>query len=354
MNKITLLEKLLENLTEEQFDSILESVKSMQPHESADESESEIGCCPHCGSSSFIKHGKDASGRQRYMCKDCGRTFSPITGSFFSHSKVPMCKWAEFIDYEASGLTLKEESHYLKLSVHACFRMRHKLYSAIDGIVESSTKVGDAVELDSSYRKINLKGTKPWNMPRPSKKRGGGSAYSGISHHKICIAAAADSMDNMFLKIVGLDPESIEKYKKCMGYMGDVKKIISDSKSSIASIANILGADHDRIIPSRDPGAKRYKSPSGCSLGDVNELDSGITALITAKRGVSTRYLQSYLNFYVYVKQAKYRMGRDELSGHIFEAIKKAGAITEKDIAATEFPISLKEAYYEYRYGIFA
>ena len=30
--------------------------------------------CPHCGSVKSIKHGT-RNGRQRYLCKDCGKTF---------------------------------------------------------------------------------------------------------------------------------------------------------------------------------------------------------------------------------------------------------------------------------------
>ena len=42
--------------------------------------QSEIYCCLHCGSTSFKKHGKTRSGVQRYICKDCGKTFSENYG----------------------------------------------------------------------------------------------------------------------------------------------------------------------------------------------------------------------------------------------------------------------------------
>lgn len=42
--------------------------------------------CPHCKSSNIIKHGKFKY-RQRYKCKDCGRTFCDTTLTPFSYSK---------------------------------------------------------------------------------------------------------------------------------------------------------------------------------------------------------------------------------------------------------------------------
>ena len=46
MNKAAMSAELLENLTEEQIYSVLESVEGMQLHESAGEGESEIGHDP--------------------------------------------------------------------------------------------------------------------------------------------------------------------------------------------------------------------------------------------------------------------------------------------------------------------
>ncbi len=33
----------------------------------------EIKSCYHCGSQNIVKNGKDPKGKQRYLCKDCGR-----------------------------------------------------------------------------------------------------------------------------------------------------------------------------------------------------------------------------------------------------------------------------------------
>ena len=46
-------------------------------------------------------------------------------------------------------------------------------------------------------------------MPRHSKKRTN-SAYRGISHHKVCVLTATDSVDNLLFQISGLGTETTE------------------------------------------------------------------------------------------------------------------------------------------------
>lgn len=70
-------------------------------------------------------------------------------------------------------------------------------------------------------------------MPRESKERGNTSAFRGISHHKISVVCAIDSNDHMIMQVTGLGSESFDKYEQIKPYFKDVKKIISDSKTSI-------------------------------------------------------------------------------------------------------------------------
>ena len=48
-------------------------------------------CCPRCRSESVIKHGSYRE-YQRYLCKDCDRTFNDKTGTIFAHAKIGLDK----------------------------------------------------------------------------------------------------------------------------------------------------------------------------------------------------------------------------------------------------------------------
>lgn len=60
--------------------------------------------CPRCGGRSTV-HSKTARGnRRRYLCLECRRTFSDLTGTPFAQSKLPLSTWLE-------GLYLVERVH---------------------------------------------------------------------------------------------------------------------------------------------------------------------------------------------------------------------------------------------------
>lgn len=79
-----------------------------------------------------------------------------------------------------------------------------------------------------------------------------------------------------------------------------------------------------------------------------------ISAIITSTKGFSTRYIQGYLDFNILRKQTKYKFKRDEMVDQIFEKVIHTKSFSNVYVMRTPIPISLKEAYYEYRYGIFA
>ena len=252
------------------------------------------------------------------------QSFSMNTNTFLFHNRIPENLWLQFIDYELSGMALRHEAHFLGLSIHTCFRMRHKLYAAVSELAKK--RVTGKVQLDA--------------------------AYSGISHHKVCIVSAIDSQDNMFLNIVGLGVETFEKYKDCKYKFDDPELIVADSKPCIRLFANNLGVEIDQI--KTDPRVKRYTTDLGNHLGDLNQLDAEITSLIARTHGCATRYFQQYLDFITYRKKTMYDIDRDKVAKYVFDDIRQTKAYKEEELVYAELPISLKDAYNEYRYETFA
>lgn len=96
---------------------------------------------------------------------------------------------------------IAEENNILILT---SFNLRHKVLKAIKKYIDN-IKLSKSIQSDEKYFSINLKGTKPENMPRYSKKRTStNSPYKGISHHKICVITAIDEDDNIVMNIGGL------------------------------------------------------------------------------------------------------------------------------------------------------
>ena len=48
--------------------------------------------CPRCCSDLTVRNGSYRV-YQRYLCKNCGRTFNDKTGTIFAHSKLKLKEW---------------------------------------------------------------------------------------------------------------------------------------------------------------------------------------------------------------------------------------------------------------------
>ena len=318
---------------------------------SNDENYKERPCnCPHCKSERIIKYGFN-NGRQKYLCKDCKKLFSNTTKTLFHSSRSSYSTWKTFIKCELNGLTLEKESIEIGKSITTCFNMRHKLYQAI----KDSTKVtlNGLVEIDAQYTKINLKGTKKDNMPREFKKRGKTSAFSGISNHKVCLVTAIDEFDNILFQVAGLGPESLDKYMKYKDYFSSDCTFVSDSKSCIKNFAKEIDCKIEQIPVIANK--KRYKTDNGHSVSSVNEIHTEFSTLISKRHGVSTRHLQDYLNWLIFIKKLRYTVEARVLASSAYiEILKYRHSIKRSDICKIAMPIDLKAAYGSYHYGCFA
>ena len=318
---------------------------------------SHVECCPHCRSVHFVKNGFNPHHRQKYRCKDCTAVFMATTGTMFTHSKTNFDTWSTFIAGELNGLTLEQQSVATGLSKTTCFNMRHKLYQAASRVQNQSILSGE-VELDPTYTSINLKGTKPENMPRYSKHRGkgrhrkqvsSGNTLPGLNHHKVCIVAAIDEHDNMLFKVGGLGRESFDILNQFRDHYSSNSMIISDDSHSIQTFVSKNRFRSD-IIPSN-----ALTSPSGRNVASVNEMHTELKNLIRRKHGISTRHLQGYLDWLVFLKRLRYTLDMRKWRPEAYMmTMKEIIPFRCCDIPKKPMPISLYAAYGEYHYGIYS
>lgn len=158
-------------------------------------------CCNKCGCI-LHKNGKTNSGVQKYICSGCKLTSSETTNTIVCHSKLSFETWSNVIDNLLNGFSLRRIAEENNISLLTSFRLRHKVLYALKSFIDN-IKLSGNIQSDEKYFSINLKGTKPENMPRYSKKRTSTtSQYRGISHHKICVVSSIDDNDNLLLEIV--------------------------------------------------------------------------------------------------------------------------------------------------------
>jgi transposase-like protein len=276
--------------------------------------------CPVCNSSSISKNGtKD--GKQRYVCKDCRKFFSDNNNSIVYKSKHTYDDWISFINCELHDYTLKDEASETDINIKTAFSWRHKLYKAI-AEVKKSIILSGIIQMDGTFVPINLKGTRPENMPRRSKKRTS-SAYRGISHHKVCIMSAVDDHDNMFFEIVGLGPETNKMLESIEYKIKDCEILISDGKFAFETLCKRIGCKNEVIK------SGHFTNEKGYNLSTINGLHSELKTSMRKRKGVSIKHLQGYLDMFLFKKMLNYTV---EIKIKISLLITKAYQIRQNNI----------------------
>lgn len=87
--------------------------------------------CPRCGSHDISKRGHDSTGKQRFLCKSCNRSFTAATGSALRSTKIPLSTWVKFAECHVEGLSLRTTANYCHISLKTAFYMRKRINQTI-------------------------------------------------------------------------------------------------------------------------------------------------------------------------------------------------------------------------------
>jgi len=133
--------------------------------------------CPRCRSDRTVKNGSYGP-FQRYLCKNCDRTFNDKTGTIFAHSKVALRKWLfsiyAFLRFNTSLRQLQREIGVTYKTMH---RRVERFTRALDA---PQLDLVGPVEIDEVYVSAGLKGRE---RDQKSRSRGlstrGRGSYDG-------------------------------------------------------------------------------------------------------------------------------------------------------------------------------
>lgn len=299
--------------------------------------------CKDCGGK-FQKNGKTKSGVQKYICPDCKKTISETTNTIIYHSKLSFEVWGNIIDNLINGFSLRRIAEENNISILTSFRIRHKVLLALKTFAKNIQLTGE-IQSDEKYFSINLKGTKK-NMPRYSKKRTSkGNGLKGISHHKICVVSSMDEDDNLLLKISGLGRCTTKMLEDCIAKnLKGAKSITSDSASAYQEFCKKHNLEL-RTVPSG------FHSNGVINIAEINGIHSQLETWLSKFRGVSTRHLQEYLDWFVYIFMMKKRFNLSKLKTESYcNIVLDDNYIKSANIFSIELPVDLNIAYAEYIY----
>lgn len=394
---VIILERAIQNIKKQQknTDTVKELIEKHFPvkvsnGEYVQRTGSEIECCLHCGSVAIKKHGTTKAGIQRYICKDCGKSFSENYGLITHYSHLSEWQWREIIRGTVEGLSLTEIAKNIGTSVSTAWSCRLKVYQTIKNIYGYCDTFNNIVEADGKYLRVSFKGKKDkeffidklGRLPRHNRSRKGRMEYLDscgkyeelfqsnpkllkemlyskqkrmvgrdtidIGHQHVCILTAIDRTNNIYIEpVTAGTAKSNDVYAKFVGKVTKDAVFVTDDHHSYKYFTRSEQIKHVKV-------AGGTYTNGAFSLSRVNSLHSAIDRFLGSNEyKPATKYLDLYLMMFWWLQKNKDLNGRD-LSQKLFDTMTgkvdfasraKMSRVTINSLVARELPIDTKGFY---------
>lgn len=262
--------------------------------------------CPHCVSANIVKNGNH-NGRQRFLCKDCHKTFGETTNTVLHSTKKDIGQWVKFAWCMVRGFSLRRCHDEVEISARTAFFWRHKILFAISKILKTD-KVDGVVETDETYFLESVKGKRgiDWlKIGRTARKRGGSAEKRGISDEQVCVICSLDRIENILSEATGKSrPKKTDIERFFYGRLVTNSVLCTDEHSSYKAFAKSQGIQIKQI-PSGKHKLGIYH------IQHVNSYHSHLKGWMKRFNGVATKYLNNYLSWFKWLTLRKGLRERD-------------------------------------------
>lgn len=263
--------------------------------------------CPHCGSEHVYKRGKQ-NGVQMYQCRSesCKKWYSETTGTPLAYIKLKP-KWQAYLRCMEQGKSIKATAKEVGICIQTSFDWRHKILSALNEYVPE--KMTDVIECDELELAVNNKGDR--NLEREPRKRGSDfkrneKQESGKPTVVQVVTAVQRNGGGQYFKAVESKRLSKQEIEKALEErLSEGATLITDKHPSYKAFAKGHPEIKHKTVLSKQHVSKTDKT---LHLQKVNNTHSQLRKFLTPFNGVSSKYLQNYLNWFAYadkVNQSK-------------------------------------------------
>lgn len=246
--------------------------------------------CRHCASKHVVKNGCPR-GLQRWLCRDCNRTYNATTGSPLSHLRHKE-KFALYAECMAGGMTLRVAAKTVGICLDTAFRWRHRFLEEV--AAHQPKAVSGLVELDETYFPFSRKGTKTFGDE--ARARGGAFENSSLRSKNwvpVLVGRArgqAFTMDSVLKRMDGIEVAAALR--------GVVKAgealLCTDGHSAFLKLGKTLGVTVKSFVASYH----RHVKDKVFHVQSVNSYHERLkTWILRDLRGVATKYLPHYLGW---------------------------------------------------------
>jgi transposase-like protein len=242
--------------------------------------------CPHCSGTRIQKWGR-FTGRQRFRCRDCGRTFSLFTGTPLRYLKRPE-RWRAFLWCMEGRLTVRRTGAVVGIDKNTALRWRHRVLDSWRS--EPRRRLRGSVAVGEFRMPRNEKGRRrPGYRPR---RHGHAPGRRSPDLEWIGLIAAAetdgDGARERWIRCANVRILDRSDHELLLGpRLGAVREIVGGRGplSPVAWLAGSVG------VPYRvDQRGDRPES--------IWQLRRALRRWLSPLRGVATRRLNNYLEWF--------------------------------------------------------
>lgn len=268
--------------------------------------------CIHCGSKQYQLYGtyiKKGEKIQRYLCNECGLTFSPIQKTIISESKLSFISWMLFVNCLCHGKSVEETAQICNISTKSVQNNRLRLFYALK-LLDDKINLRGKIVIDETYFLVSFKGNhseqKDFSMGRKPHKRGNDHHSPGLSKEHICVVCALDENDASVARIAGVgapDHFRIERALNDCIEPENVECIYSDKEKAIKKYADVNGLP---IVQALSPKRKdkNYDLSEGEAkrwIQKINAFHSRLKRFMQPFCGISSDMLYGYLCLFTWI-----------------------------------------------------
>ena len=243
--------------------------------------------CPHCDGCEIILWGA-FSGRQRYRCKVCRKTFSDLTRTAFAYSKR-ISDWPHYLVHLRRSSTLRVVAERLNMHLCTAFRWRHALLRYMEAL--DCTVLDGTVELKELLFAYSRKGARGLSEPRRRGVRFRGWEWHQVPRDRVLLACSRSGIVHSALIGGGAAAVALVQdwvHSRLRGRCTILSRL--PRAGPVGSPVRSAGHDFQmlRSIPGADELGLRHTR-------NVEAYERRLLEWIATFRGVASKYRDHYL-----------------------------------------------------------
>lgn len=258
--------------------------------------------CPLCGSTSVVRNGHRADDTQRFICRDCSKSFVVTTNSIVAGTQKDISVWEQYISCMMQGLSIRKTAEICGIHRNTAFYWRHKILDALQSMADS-VELNGIIEADETFFAVSYKGnhknSKTFVMPREAHKRGGETHTRGLSHEQVCVSCAVNRNGQSIAKTATLGRITTDTLQNVLGgRISANSMVIADRASAYIRFAK---NNNLKLVQIKSGKAK----DNIYHIQHINSYHGMLKKFMCGFNGVSTKYLNNYLTWHNFVNYAK-------------------------------------------------